>query len=59
MVGFALKDAIARLVSGINLGRLIHIGDWVTLMDKEGVVTDIAIGHITIRTAPIIRDAPQ
>ena len=50
VVGFALKDAIARLVSGINLGRLIHIGDWVTLMDKEGVVTDIAIGYITIRT---------
>jgi small-conductance mechanosensitive channel/CRP-like cAMP-binding protein len=50
VVGFALKDAIARLVSGINLGRRIHIGDWVTLMDKEGVVTDIAIGYITIRT---------
>lgn len=50
VVGFALKDAIARLASGIRLGRLIHVGDWVTLVDKEGVVTDIALDYITIRT---------
>lgn len=50
VVGFALKDAIARLASGINLGRMIHIGDWVTLMDEEGIVTDIGVGYITIRT---------
>ncbi|MCC6139703.1 MAG: mechanosensitive ion channel family protein [Nitrospira sp.] len=50
VVGFALKDVIARLASGIQLGRMIHVGDWVTLMDKEGVVTDIAFDYITIRT---------
>ena len=50
VVGFALKDVIARLASGINLGHMIHVGDWVTLMDKEGVVTDIAFDYITIRT---------
>ncbi|SPP63100.1 mechanosensitive ion channel family protein [Nitrospira lenta] len=50
VVGFALKDVIARLVSGIQLGRMIHVGDWVTLMDKEGMVTDIAFDYITIRT---------
>ena len=50
VVGFALKDAIARLASGIQLGRMIHVGDWVTLMDKEGVVTDIALDYLTIRT---------
>lgn len=50
VVGFALKDVIARLVSGIALGRRIHVGDWVTLMDQEGVVTDIALAYITIRT---------
>ena len=50
VVGFALKDVIARLASGIQLGHMIHIGDWVTLMDKEGVVTDIAFDYITIRT---------
>jgi len=50
VVGFALKDVIARLASGIQLGRMIHIGDWVTLMDKEGVVTDLAFDYITIKT---------
>jgi small-conductance mechanosensitive channel/CRP-like cAMP-binding protein len=50
VLGFALKDVIARLVSGINLGRMIHVGDWVTLMEEEGVVTDIALDYITIRT---------
>ncbi len=50
VVGFALKDVIARLASGIQLGRRIRVGDWVTLMDKEGVVTDIAFDYITIRT---------
>lgn len=50
VVGFALKDVIARLASGIQLGKMIHIGDWVTLMDKEGVVTDIAFDYITIKT---------
>jgi len=50
VVGFALKDVIARLASGIQLGRMIHVGDWVTLMDKEGIVTDIAFDYITIRT---------
>lgn len=50
VVGFALKDVIARLASGIQLGRMIHVGDWVTLMDKEGVVTDLGFNYITIKT---------
>jgi small-conductance mechanosensitive channel len=50
VVGFALKDVIARLASGIQLGRMLHVGDWVTLMEKEGVVTDIAFDYITIKT---------
>jgi small-conductance mechanosensitive channel/CRP-like cAMP-binding protein len=50
VVGFGLKDVIARLASGIQLGRMIHVGDWVTLMEKEGIVTDIAFDYITIRT---------
>jgi small-conductance mechanosensitive channel len=50
VVGFSLKDVIARIASGIQLGRMIHVGDWVTLMDKEGVVTDLAFDYITIRT---------
>ncbi|MDE3042542.1 MAG: mechanosensitive ion channel family protein [Nitrospirota bacterium] len=50
VVGFSLKDVIARLAAGIQLGRMIHIGDWVTLMDKEGVVIDLAFDYITIKT---------
>lgn len=50
VVGFSLKDVIARLAAGIQLGRMIHVGDWVTLMDKEGVVIDLAFDYITIKT---------
>jgi len=50
VVGFSLKDVIARVASGIQLGRMIHVGDWVTLMDNEGVVTDLAFDYITIKT---------
>ena len=50
VIGFALKDVIARLVSGIQLGSIINIGDWVTVMEKEGVVTDIGFDYVTIKT---------
>ena len=49
VVGFALKDVIARFASGITLGRLIRIGDWVTLMGKEGMVTQVTLNYVTIR----------
>lgn len=48
VVGFALKDSLARVVSGIILGRLIHEGDWVTLMGQEGKVAKITLGHLTL-----------
>lgn len=50
VVGFALKDVIARFASGIELGRIIRVGDWVTLMGKEGVITDINLNYVTIKT---------
>jgi small-conductance mechanosensitive channel len=50
VVGFALKDVIARFVSGIELGRMIRVGDWVTLMDTEGVITDVNLKYVTIKT---------
>jgi small-conductance mechanosensitive channel len=50
VLGFALKDTIERLVSGIILGRLIHEGDWVTLMGSEGKVARITLGYITLTT---------
>ncbi len=50
VVGFALKDVIARFASGLELGRIIRVGDWVTLMGKEGVITNIDLNYITIKT---------
>jgi len=50
VVGFALKDTLERIVSGIILGRLIHEGDWVTLMGNEGKVANITLGYITLTT---------
>jgi small-conductance mechanosensitive channel/CRP-like cAMP-binding protein len=50
ILGFAMKDTLERLVSGIILGRLIHEGDWVTLLDHEGRVASITLGHITLTT---------
>lgn len=50
VLGFAMKDTLERLVSGIVLGRLIHEGDWVTLMGNEGKVAHITLGHITLTT---------
>lgn len=50
VVGFALKDTLERVVSGVMLGRLIHEGDWVTLMGNEGRVANITLGYITLTT---------
>jgi small-conductance mechanosensitive channel/CRP-like cAMP-binding protein len=48
VAGLAMKDSLERLVSGIILGRLIHEGDWVTLMGNEGKVAKITLGHLTL-----------
>ena len=50
VIGFALKDTIARLFEGIMLGRIMHIGDWVNLVGREGQVTNISLGHVTLQT---------
>ena len=50
VIGFALKDTITRLFEGIMLGRIMHIGDWVNLVGKEGQVADISLGHVTLKT---------
>lgn len=50
VIGFALRDTIARVVAGMVLGNLMHIGDWVTVMGKEGVVTNLTLGYLTITT---------
>ncbi len=50
VIGFALKDTLARLFEGITLGRLMHIGDWVSLVGKEGRVANITLGYVTLQT---------
>lgn len=50
VIGIALKDTLTRLVEGIVLGRLMHIGDWVSLVGIEGRVVNITLGHVTLRT---------
>ena len=50
VIGFALKDTIARLFEGIMLGRIMHIGDWVNLVGREGQITNISLGHVTLQT---------
>lgn len=50
VIGFALKDTITRLFEGIMLGRIMHIGDWVSLVGKEGQITNISLGHVTLQT---------
>jgi small-conductance mechanosensitive channel/CRP-like cAMP-binding protein len=50
VIGFALKDTLTRLFEGIALGRLMHIGDWVSLVGIEGRVVDISLGRVTLQT---------
>lgn len=50
VVGVALRDTLVRFFDGISLGKMMRVGDWVSVMDREGVVTDIGFGHVTLRT---------
>lgn len=50
IVGVALRDTLVRFFSGIALGKMIRVGDWVLVLDREGMVTDIGFGHVTLLT---------
>jgi small-conductance mechanosensitive channel/CRP-like cAMP-binding protein len=50
VVGFALQDTIKRFFAGITLGKLVRAGDWVVVAGREGRVTDVDLGHLTILT---------
>ncbi|MDR4481493.1 MAG: mechanosensitive ion channel [Nitrospira sp.] len=50
MVGVALKDTLARLFAGIELGKIVKVGDWITVLDREGIVTHIGMEHVTLLT---------
>ncbi len=49
-IGLALKDAFQMFFAGLALSRVIRIGDWINLGDKEGVVVDINWAKTVLRT---------
>lgn len=50
MVGVALKDTMTRFFAGIELGKIVKVGDWITVLDREGIVTHIGMEHVTLLT---------
>jgi small-conductance mechanosensitive channel len=50
VVGVALKDTLARFFAGVELGKVVKVGDWIATMDKEGTVTHIGMEHIMLKT---------
>jgi small-conductance mechanosensitive channel len=50
VVGVALKDTLARFSAGIELGKMVKVGDWITTLEREGAVTHIGLEHITLMT---------
>ena len=50
MIGVALKDTLTRFFSGIELGKIVKVGDWITVLDREGIVTHIGMEHVSLLT---------
>lgn len=50
VVGVALKDTFARFFAGVELGKVIKVGDWINTMEKEGRVVHIGMEHVTLAT---------
>jgi small conductance mechanosensitive channel len=51
-VGFAAQDALANVISGIMIfwDKPFLVGDWITVGDSYGEVTDITLRSTRIRT---------
>ena len=52
VLGLAARKTLANVLSGtiILLGRPFEAGDWITVGDREGIVTDISVFNTQIRT---------
>ena len=50
MIGFALQDTLKRLFAGLILGKVIRIGDWVSVAGTEGRVVKMDHAHVSIVT---------
>jgi len=52
VLGLAARKTLANVLSGmiILFGRPFEAGDWITVGDREGIVTDISVFNTQIRT---------
>lgn len=50
VVGVALKDTLARFFAGIELGKMVKVGDWIMTLEREGMVAHIGLEHVTLVT---------
>jgi small-conductance mechanosensitive channel len=50
VVGVALKDVFARFFAGIQLGKMIRTGDWISTLEYEGMVTAVGAEHVSLLT---------
>lgn len=48
-IGFALKDAFQTFFAGVALSKIVHIGDWIRIGEKEGEVIDINWARTVLR----------
>jgi len=52
VLGLAARKTLANVLSGmiILFGRPFEAGDWITIGDREGIVTDITVFNTQVRT---------
>lgn len=50
VIGVALKDTVVRFFAGIELGKMVKEGDWITTLEREGRVMHIGLEHVTLLT---------
>ncbi|OGR51248.1 MAG: hypothetical protein A3I11_02300 [Elusimicrobia bacterium RIFCSPLOWO2_02_FULL_39_32] len=49
-IGIALKDTFQTFFAGVALSKVVHIGDWIQLGDKEGEVLEISWARTVLRS---------
>ena len=49
-IGIALKDAFGTFFAGVALSRIVRMGDWIKVGDREGEVVDINWARTVLRT---------
>ncbi|MBI1979954.1 MAG: mechanosensitive ion channel [Elusimicrobia bacterium] len=49
-LGIALKDVFQTFFAGVALSKVVHIGDWIQIGEKEGEVVDINWARTILRS---------